>query len=1734
MPAIRVVALVATCRRPALLQRALSSIGNQSRRPDALVLVVDEPQGSNDQLIPLAPLPEGIKATVLRNRREQGASGSWNTGLDEITRRVDEPATTYVAILDDDDWWDPDHLLRCADTVERENSDLVTPRLIRHDDGCPSGRPLTRMPTLNADLALIRNTGIQGSNLFVRLSTLLEAGCFDESLHSTTDRDLVIRLADLGIRFTALDAATVHHDAIGGRDRLSTPGSLAKSAGLKSFAQKYQHRMNSDQHEAFRARASTVFLLDVDMPSPRTPFSAERPIGSLAAASDTTTPLHLIVGITTDGDLNGVARVSRLLSDLHALLPDARLATLDTVLVENGDGGAVLAAEIERFRKIGLQCRHARVEDQQQDAADGIFGPHFQRKPGRVSIADSRTMVQRYCRMIAPVGAVVWILDDDKRLSSLVLRDGHLRLRPEDTIGQLLALRSSGVDIVLGIDTGSAPLPASMTMRVQLVDLQANLADLKTLSPTAQWPDRLPDNLAKMEALPDAYYHDLAHDSTWHLESPFGFVPESQNTTVHDTFLELCRRAPRILAGEQVFRRLFVRANAPLHTRPSVQRGGNTLFVDLDALVDVPNRMPEANGRSSRRSDMVSSIFNASVRGRRVEQASFAVYHDRSDLDVLPLNVDTLVDDIRGFALYSMLKNMAADSLSLENLNPTELTNARNLHEKYLEERTAALVLSLHRARGAAQTAHRKASDATAWWWQEPSCAEAAHSLIAFLEGVLEQLTPSLIKSVRTAVARTPDHAVTSWLNNLGSCLEWSKLFCPTRPSWLTPSRHEHAQAIIERVCSPTAPITLLGSGEEGVTFTDSRLSYKCLDRWQERADATKSCFLRGLVGAWDNTRGLIPLIRLDESTQNTVLVMRYVRGTPYRGGYGPGLVTLLRECHDHNIACRNLHPKNLVVDGENVCLIDYGGDVRPLDASEWRHMVRRAWLCWRWAEHTDLQELMTRALTEDLPEIDGWERLAQAVFAGDAKEELDALILDSVLTDVNGLNSESRHRESLTPPYNVLDYGCGSGKLVSLLTDHGIQAVGYDPQRSHYWSDTTCSTYTTDLAAAMAASPFDTVICSLVLCTLDDEDYQQALSNLRASVRDGGRVVVAVCHPFYTRGGDTSLQSRIKIPDSTRLGDDATFTWTKRMRRTGNLRRDVHRPLHILQRDLLRAGIFIESTTETSTVDFDRLEHASDFIVLTGYALPPGPEVSLVVRVSALEWRTLEVQVRHVVGQLETPRAFRERLVVLDPRVEGFTRAHDTPDLESARATLDQLVADGTIDRIIEPSKKFDDIKSLHQRWFALHTEATHTIEGAPVTSALVGFEACTGDYVLHVDDDLMIHRQDRSHDVIRELVDALSVDETSVAASLNIVQAADKSWTNESQDGPWRVEARGTMLHRTRLLASRPWPNEMRDCKLSIPWHRSLDLAVDNRGLRSLRGGRASFGFIHPPNTMKADTANWLAILDRVEQGFIPKVQRGRVDLAGTFADWLGPRRNEPLVVVSCGRNVSAGRVARFRDSIDSQESGEIGLVVVEDGGTQTARDVVRRAFAMRSRTTLLTLPDRRGALANLVMVLRHTCQNPDTVVVLVDLDDALLGTDALARVMTAFDAGHDLAIGGMRRTDKVMGEPPRFTQPRADRGGAVWQHLRAFRRSLFDRIPDSALRDDDGQYFDLASDWALMLALAELADAPHKLEGTLYLHEPSGHGKQGLARERREAIISRILARTSLRPCFTHILT
>jgi hypothetical protein len=159
--------------RPDPGRRRPASIGVAGRRP-----------GRADPPTP-RPLPRKVRLTVMRNRRTPArASGAWNTGLDQLHRDHRQPDLVFVAVLDDDDAWEPNHLANCLDGAIAGDLNMVASGLIRHSLTDDAGHPHAIPSHLDPEELFVRGQHIQGSNLFVRLDLLLLAGGFDERLPS--------------------------------------------------------------------------------------------------------------------------------------------------------------------------------------------------------------------------------------------------------------------------------------------------------------------------------------------------------------------------------------------------------------------------------------------------------------------------------------------------------------------------------------------------------------------------------------------------------------------------------------------------------------------------------------------------------------------------------------------------------------------------------------------------------------------------------------------------------------------------------------------------------------------------------------------------------------------------------------------------------------------------------------------------------------------------------------------------------------------------------------------------------------------------------------------------------------------------------------------------------------------------------------------------------------------------------------------------------------------------------------------------------------------------------------------------------------------------------------------------------------------------------------------------------------------------------------------------------------
>ena len=252
---VGIAALVATANREFLLRSsALPTICAQTVRPYRVVVVNDGESLTEETRLALRMLEDRTQTHVelLDNDRARGAAGAWNKGLDHLWRTGHRG---FVAILDDDDTWDEDHLERNLE--HSRDADLVVSGLRMKVGGRIVPRPLIEQ--LRDRDFLVGNPGWQGSNTFVSMDLIRATGGFRDGLASLNDRDFAIRLLrHPGARWNLTGCWTATWT-------LDTPGNLssrlsdAKLLGLRRFWRLYGEEMTESERSAFFERSERLF-----------------------------------------------------------------------------------------------------------------------------------------------------------------------------------------------------------------------------------------------------------------------------------------------------------------------------------------------------------------------------------------------------------------------------------------------------------------------------------------------------------------------------------------------------------------------------------------------------------------------------------------------------------------------------------------------------------------------------------------------------------------------------------------------------------------------------------------------------------------------------------------------------------------------------------------------------------------------------------------------------------------------------------------------------------------------------------------------------------------------------------------------------------------------------------------------------------------------------------------------------------------------------------------------------------------------------------------------------------------------------------------------------------------------------------------------------------------------------------------------------------------------------------
>lgn len=503
--------------------------------------------------------------------------------------------------------------------------------------------------------------------------------------------------------------------------------------------------------------------------------------------------------------------------------------------------------------------------------------------------------------------------------------------------------------------------------------------------------------------------------------------------------------------------------------------------------------------------------------------------------------------------------------------------------------------------------------------------------------------------------------------------------------------------------------------------------------------------------------------------------------------------------------------------------------------------------------------------------------------------------------------------------------------------------------------------------------------------------------------------------------------------------------------------------------------------------------------------------DVTFLIKACPQDADTLAEQVMHLTGEFRLISSFHKVVLLLDPYEGPYLRQFNKGDPDALRATTCRLRDDGWIDDFWIAPTSLPEIEATYKRWFAQgKVHQTHTTSGAPLFAQLWAFQQIETTFVLQADVDVLVSLSDASHDVISDMKTAMR-DESVWCTGFNIPMGPEALIGYRGEPNDFAPEVRFGLLHIPRVMAHQPFENPVREGRFLWMWHRVLEYAQTCISTRSVRGGDYRSCYIHPRNEDK----RWPGLpvtRDLFSQGIYPVEQIGCWDLVPTTR-WCYPQREEDIVIVMLGRDTSLNKLERSFQSLRMQSDQNFGVIFVDDGGEKGLLSAFHHRLKwLKGRLSLVRRPERVGHIKNLIFAARGLCTRPETLLVVLDQDDALLGADTVERLRAAMKNGAELINGPMFRPDKPLQlYPVDYDEPRAKGGGNVWAHLRAFTKSLFDRIPSNAWTEAPD--VDCLTDFLTMVPMAELTHRTLYLDGPyVYLHDRVAYPSE---RKRRESV-------------------
>lgn len=462
-------------------------------------------------------------------------------------------------------------------------------------------------------------------------------------------------------------------------------------------------------------------------------------------------------------------------------------------------------------------------------------------------------------------------------------------------------------------------------------------------------------------------------------------------------------------------------------------------------------------------------------------------------------------------------------------------------------------------------------------------------------------------------------------------------------------------------------------------------------------------------------------------------------------------------------------------------------------------------------------------------------------------------------------------------------------------------------------------------------------------------------------------------------------------------------------------------------------------------------------------------PSVGLLIKACIQDSANLYNDINFIVNQLPKRVVFKERILLLDTYKQfEFTRQYTDKGrkAELIRAAK-QLVKDGIIHRLILPPDSEKEIEKINYRCLGEKKSHTHSIEGVPITSQLFAFEQINCDYILQMDEDVLLGKLSDNHDFLQKPIEALQTSLEAVTWGFQIFQGKESKfqpiWGEDRKVPP---DPRFCLIDKKRLIQQFPLENQSQPQGWKLTWYRALEKQHKSNSTFSLRGGDTDTFYCHIQNYRKENRWVWWTIMDAFRNNRLPEVQCGLPEVSGNIFDWTVPKRKETLVVILLLEDKNSETAKKTVLSILSQNSNEHSLIVYNISGdshlTQFLHSIPE---PMSKRITLIQSEYSITSNEAIYKAIHYYLPDEKSFVCLMKQGDLLLGNTVFSECLSRLNLYEsDMLIGkefstftfsqnGMSATD--------FLNPRQN-PETLLNGLIIFRKYLFDALSHFDLKE------------------------------------------------------------------------